>query len=260
MDPVALAVVALGFLAFGLVSKAARGSFLTGPLIFSVFGLAVGPAGLGTVSLTMSEGILHVLAEATLILVLFSDAATVDLRMLKEDHQLPTRLLVLGMPLTIVATAAVAMVVFGELQIWEAALLAVLLAPTDAALGQAVVTSPEVPSRVRTALSVESGLNDGIALPLVLMFASLAFPPMMGEASSTSWWAFAAAQLTLGPAAGVLVGYVGAKSVDAAFERGWMSQQSEGIVALALAFLAFSLAEVVHGNGFIAAFTASRSP
>ncbi|MGI9625677.1 MAG: cation:proton antiporter [Longimicrobiales bacterium] len=255
MHPEAIAVVAVGFLLFGVFSQAARGSFLTGPLLFAAFGLLAGPSGLGWVRLSMAEGFLHTLAEATLILVLFADAATVDLKVLRRDHKLPTRLLLVGMPLTILFTAGAAALFFPGLSLWEAALVGVLLAPTDAALGQAVVTSSAVPLRIRTALSVESGLNDGIALPLVLIFASLAFPPMAGGGGQ-SWGTFAAAQVTLGPLAGALVGYLGARAVDRASANGWMAAQAEGIVALALAFLAFAFAELIHGNGFIAAFVA----
>ena len=255
MNIAAVVIVALAFLLFGLTSRRLSGSFLTGPLLFSAFGLAVGPTGLGVVPLELSHEVLHTLAEITLILVLFSDAANIDLRQLRRDHNLPVRMLVLAMPLNIVLTAIVAMVLFGGLTMWEAALLAAILAPTDAALGQAVVSNASVPIRIRQTLNVESGLNDGFALPLVLIFASLA-SAMQADAGPGEWVLFGLGQVTLGPLAGIAVGYLGGKAVALAYKSKWMSDQAEGLIALALAFLAFASAELIHGNGFIAAFVA----
>ncbi len=255
MNISAVVAVAAALLGYGLVSQRLQRTILTGPLLFTLFGLAVGGAGLGVVPLDMTGDILHLLAEVTLILVLFADAASIDLRQLRRDHSLPLRMLVIGMPLTILLGAAAALLLFPALSVWEAAVLAAILAPTDAALGQAVVTSPEVPTRIRLAINVESGLNDGIALPLVLLFASLGSAAELG-AGERNWIQFGLLQITLGPLAGAAVGWAGARVVARAYTSAWMSELSEGIIALALAFLAFGLAELVHGNGFIAAFVA----
>ena len=161
----------------------------------------------------------------------------------------------IGHPLSIALGAAVALLLFTDLQFWEAALLAAILAPTDAALGQAVVTNRLVPVRIRQALNVESGLNDGIALPFVLIFAAFA-SAMHSGVDAAEWVAFGLKQVVFGPLAGVAVGYVGAKFVAACYRRQWMSESAEGMIALGLAFGAFALAEVIHGNGFIAAFVA----
>lgn len=224
-------------------------------MLFAGFGLLVGPAVLGLVPLEIDSAALHLLAEITLILVLFSDAATIDLRQLVRDHNLPLRMLVVGMPLNIALGTLVALVLFTQLSFWEAALLAAILAPTDAALGQAVVTNVSVPARIRQALNVESGLNDGIALPFVLIFAALASATYESKAAA-DWLLFGLAQVTLGPVAGVVVGYLGAKLVVLCNRAGWMTETAEGMVALALAFGAFGAGEVIHGNGFIAAFVA----
>ncbi len=255
MDHVAILTVVGAFLAFGLLSGRIQASFLTGPMLFAGFGLLVGPVVLGLVPLEIDSAALHLLAEITLILVLFSDAATIDLRQLARDHNLPLRMLVVGMPLNIALGTLVALVLFTELSFWEAALLAAILAPTDAALGQAVVTNRAVPVRIRQALNVESGLNDGIALPFVLIFAALASATHETKAA-TDWLLFGLAQVTLGPLAGVVVGYLGAKLVVLCNRAGWMTVTAEGMVALALAFGAFGAGEVIHGNGFIAAFVA----
>ncbi|MFQ5757604.1 MAG: cation:proton antiporter [Acidiferrobacterales bacterium] len=252
---IAILAVTAAFLVFGLVSWKLKGSVVTGPMVFVIFGLAAGPAATGLVDLTITNFGLHILAEVTLILVLFSDAANIDLRQLRRNHNLPVRMLLVGMPLTIILGAATALVLFRHLTFWEVALLAAILAPTDAALGQAVVTNPVVPVRIRQTLAVESGLNDGIALPFVLIFAALASATQ--EASGAGHWlAFGAKQVTLGPVAGAIVGFVGAKLVALCYRAHWMTERAEGMIALALAFGAFALAELVHGNGFIAAFVA----
>lgn len=255
MTLVAVATIALGFLLYCLVSRRLSHTFLTGPLLFTFFGLAMGLAGLDLIPMDVSDQALHLLAEVTLILVLFSDAANIDLAQLRRDHNLPARMLLIGMPLSVAATAAIALVLFDGLSLWEAALLAAMLAATDAALGQAVVTDPSVPVRIRQTLNVESGLNDGLALPFVLVFLSFASAGQTAT-SAGEWLLFGLKQVTLGPLAGATVGYLGGKAVTLAYKTEWMSDEAEGLIALALAFLAFSLAELIHGNGFIAAFIA----
>ena len=244
---------ALAFLAFGLASGRLDGTMLTGPMLFAGFGLLAGPAAMGLVEINISNQGLHVLAEVTLILVLFSDAANIDLRRLLRDHNLPVRMLAIGMPLTIVSGTLVAIALFADLSLWEAALLAAILAPTDAALGLAVITNPAVPIRIRQALNVESGLNDGLALSIVLVLAACA-SASEDTADASYWLSFAAKQVTLGPIAGVVVGYAGAKLVSLCYRTGWLTESAEGFIALALAFAAYALAEVFHGNGFVAAF------
>ncbi len=138
------------------------------------FGLLIGDAGLGLARLDFGHAFVHGLAEVTLVLVRFSDAARIDLAGVRRDHDLPVRTRALALPLVIAAGTAAAMALTLGLQRWEAALLAAILAPTDAALGQSVVANPSIPARVRQALNIESGLNDGIALPLVVLFVCLA--------------------------------------------------------------------------------------
>jgi NhaP-type Na+/H+ or K+/H+ antiporter len=162
-------------------------------------------------------------------------------------------MLIIGLPLGIAAGAIVASQLFPVFSMWEAVLLAVLLAPTDAALGQSVISAKAVPVRIRQAINVESGLNDGIALPAVLVFAALA-GSAQGGAQTSEWLRFGSMQVTLGPAAGVVVGYIGARVLDAAVERGWVNTAFQGIGILSLAVFTYVVAELVGGNGFIAAF------
>ncbi|MGD2132593.1 MAG: cation:proton antiporter [Maricaulaceae bacterium] len=255
MDLHSVAIIAIVATIFALISKRLETSILTPPLVFTAVGLAGGAAGLGWVRLEFDHGVIHGLAEFTLVIALFADAARIDLRRLRADHSLPVRMLFIGMPLIILAGVAAGLALPLGLGLWETALLAAILAPTDAALGQAVAASPLVPVRVRQALNVESGLNDGIALPVVLVFAALA--SFMGDADGErNWLVFGALQVSLGPAVGVAAGFGGGRLIDWAAKREWMSEGFEGAAVLGLAILAFAGAELVGGNGFIAAFTA----
>jgi NhaP-type Na+/H+ or K+/H+ antiporter len=262
-----LIVIAMLVLGFGLVSRAVTRGIITAPMVFALAGLALanGAAWLGIGPFADYEGvetIVHTLGECTLIVLLFTDAARIDLQALRRDGGLPARLLGIGMPLTIVLGAGVAWLLFPELGIWELALVAAVLAPTDAALGQAVVTSDGVPPRIRQTLSVESGLNDGIAVPLVVLFASMASigveslgEDVAGHALTAGAGAsFAARQILLGPLAGIIVGFVGAKLVGASMKRGWMDHDFQELSGVALALLAAFGAELIGGNAFIAAF------
>lgn len=251
-----VAVVALGVLVFALLSKRLEGSIVTLPMVFVAFGWLIGSGGVDIAHLDPGHDVVHVIAEITLVLVLFSDATRIDLKRLLADHNLPLRMLAIGMPLTILAGAIAAALLFPMMSWAMVFLLAAILAPTDAALGQSVVSNRLIPVRMRQALNVESGLNDGIALPLVLIFAIWAGAPV-GEASSVSEIVvFALLQVILGPLVGALVGMVGAFAINRASDRGWMTVPFEGIAILAVAALAFVGAELIGGNGFIAAFAA----
>ncbi len=253
MDTLGFAAIAAGIILFALFAKRLESTVITPPLVFAAFGLVVGDSVLGLADLTFENAFIHGLAEITLILVLFSDAARIDLRLLRRDHNLPLRMLLIGMPLTIAFGAAAALALPLGFSLWEAALVAAILAPTDAALGQSVVLSRFVPERIRQTLNVESGLNDGIALPFVLVFAFLAGATGEGT-SEQGWLLFGAKQIVLGPLAGIAIGLAGAWLIDEAAKREWTTPAYEGAAILGLAFLAFSGAELIGGNGFIAAF------
>ena len=248
-----VALVAGALLVYGLVSARVERSIVSAPLAFMALGFAVGPLAGGIADFDTSAGIMRTLAELTLVLVLFTDASRIDLSVLRRHHDVPIRLLGIGLPLTIILGGAVALVLLEALSFWEAAALAVILAPTDAALGQAVVTNERVPVRIRQALNVESSLNDGIALPALLIVLALA--GVSNAAGGVGYWVeFIALQLVIGPAVGIAVGYVGGRLAEAAHTRRLMSDVFLRLSVLALAGLAFTLAEMVGGNGFIAAF------
>ena len=258
MDLTTITIIALLFLAYSLVSGRLEGTALTAPLLFVAFGFLAGSGGFGFVKLDVEHSAIHVIAELTLILVLFTDAARIDLERVRKDHNLPARMLAFGLPLAIAVGTFVAIALFPAFSVWEAALLAALLAPTDAALGQAVVSAKAVPLRIRQSINIESGLNDGIALPAVLLFAALA-GAAHGSNETTDWLRFGLLQVTLGPIAGAIIGYAGARLIDTAAERGWATNAFLGIGILSLSILAYVVAELIGGNGFISAFVAGMA-
>lgn len=255
MDSFGFAVVALAVLVFGLISRRVQHSIITLPIVFVVFGFLIGPHGLDWVAFHVDDHFVHTLAELTLVLVLFTDASRIDLNLLRRQNNLPVRLLVVGLPLTILVGALVGVAIFSELSFWGAVILAIILAPTDAALGQAVVSSPKVPVRIRQALNVESGLNDGVVLPVLLIILSVACAT--ADVRNIGYWIeFTALQLILGPLVGIGVAYLGGHAVDWATRKKWMDHPFQQLAALSLSLLSFTLAHLVGGNGFIAAFCA----
>ena len=168
-----LVAISLLLLLYAGASRRLSTSVITAAMVFVAGGVLVSDEGLGWLDPTIESESVRLVAEATLTIVLFSDASRIDLTALRREYVVPLRLLAIGLPLTIVAGAVAGVALF-ELALIEAILLAIVLAPTDAALGQAVVTDPRVPSRVRQGLNVESGLNDGICVPLLLIAIAVA--------------------------------------------------------------------------------------
>ena len=255
MDPTTLVLIAIAIVGYGVVSGRAQRWPVTPPMVFVAFGLLISPAGLGVVDLDLESHFIQALAELTLIIILFTDASRIDLRLLWRQHDLPQRLLLIGMPLTALLGFGAGMLLFPNLSLWSALVLAIMLTPTDAALGQSVVSSPHVPVRIRQTLNVESGLNDGIAVPGLLIALSLSGAGDH-QAPLSFWLRFAALQITIGPLVGAAVGYFGGKLIAKATRSGWMNHTFQQLCALGIALLAFGLAERLTGNGFIAAFCA----
>lgn len=251
MTEFALLAAALVIFVYALVAQRLSDGIVTGPMVFLAVGLGVDQAGL--VDLGHAESVLHILAEVTLVIVLFADAAIIDLGKLRRRIAWPERMLLGGLPLAILFGIGVGALLLPDWPFWEIALLAAILAPTDAALGQAVVTNPAVPERVREALSVESGVNDGLALPAVLMFGCLAVGGVHDNVQS-NWLIFAIEQIGFGAVIGGAVGAMGAVTLGIAMNRKLSTEAFEGIAVLALAGLAYLIAIKVGGNGFLAAF------
>lgn len=238
---------------YGLFSKVADRSPITAPMVFVAMGILVSPVGLDFFHMDINGEVVHILTEVTLILILFVDASTINQKQLMQDRTIPICLLLIGLPLTMLLGTVVAYVIYPDINIWLLVLMALILSPTDAALGQAVVKSKKVPERVRRWISVESGLNDGIALPPI--FACIAILALgTAGASEKHWLLFLLQQVVFGAVIGGVVGWVGGVLVNKFSNKGWMNNTFQRLVSGSLAILCFSIAEIVHGNGFIAAF------
>ena len=250
-----LLTILAAFGLYALLSKAIDRSILTLPLIFTLVGLALSePVTRHGNPEVLSEG-KRLLAEITLILILFSDASHVRFSQLRKNWVLPARMLVVGMPLTVGLGTVIVFWLNPASGFAMALLTAAVLTPTDAALGQAVLKSPDVPEKLSETINVESGLNDGLALPFVLLGALLVSSEI-GQAETGSLAISSVLQIIVGPLAGIAIGWAMARLTDAAQDRDLMGEAAGGIVFLSTAFGAYLMSEQIGGNGFISAFVA----
>ena len=222
-------------------------------MVFVGAGFAFGLEGLGWLHLSLSQESVRTLAEATLVVVLFTDASRIDLRALRREYSVPARLLGIGLPLTIVAGAVAAALVFRDVTWAEATVLAIVLAPTDAALGQAVVTDESLPSRVRQGLNIESGLNDGLCVPLLTIALAVAQTDA-GDITASHAARLVVEAIGWGIVGGVIAGVTAASMLRAARARGWIEGHWAQVVPVIAAVGAFGIADAHGGSGFIAAF------
>jgi NhaP-type Na+/H+ or K+/H+ antiporter len=250
----ALAAIAVTLIAYGAVSGRLGSTPISQAMVFVTLGLLAGDRVVDLVDAdTVTQFVRH-LAEAALTLVLFCDAVRVNRGRLRHESALPTRLLGIGLPLTIVAGTLAAVVLFPQLNVWTAAALATMLAPTDAALGLPVVTNPRLPSRIRQGLNVESGLNDGVCVPLLLIFLTIAQAEEgIGHVEPVR---VVTEEIGFGALGGVAAGALGAWVLRTFGGRGWMEETWRQIDAVATPLLAYMLAAALGGSGFIAAFVA----
>ena len=227
---------------------------VNGAIVFTGFGLVFGPLGLNVLTLEADFHALSFLAEMTLALVLFTDAANANLRELEHSFHIPQRLLLMGLPLTIVLGIAAGVLLFDGLGILEIAILATMLAPTDAALGKAVVTAESVPANIREGLNVESGLNDGICVPI--LFILLALAERTAGAGETTMMALRLVTQSIGIGAAIGVGltYCGVGLLKMCADRGWITETWRQLPVPALAVTCFAVAQWLGGSGFIACF------
>jgi NhaP-type Na+/H+ or K+/H+ antiporter len=250
-----LAIIAASVLAVAGVSRRLTETPVTPAMAFVAIGLLVGPLVIDQVTVSPTQSTVRTLAEATLAIVLFADASRIKLRRLKREYSVPVRLLGIGLPLTIVLGAVLATSIFTQLNTAEAVVLAVVLAPTDAALGRAVVTDPRLPSRIRQGLNVESGLNDGICVPLLLIALAAADAE---EKMGTTHHAITvvAEQIGYGLLGGIAAGLATAGVIAVCSRRRLISGPWLQVIPVAGAGLAYGLAAGLGGSGFIAAFLA----
>ncbi|MDA8708185.1 cation:proton antiporter [Hellea sp.] len=252
-----LLIFLLGVLLYALGSKRISHSVFSLPILFAALGFAVQGILPGEVNLEEHRSVILILAEITLVMVLFSDASRIKFDGLRDYIGLPARMLIIGMPLAIGAGTLLVYYVSPDVP-WAAAILvAAILTPTDAALGQAVVTNENVPIRLRQTINIESGLNDGFAVPVVTIaaiFTAQFYGNLdMGEENLIL---FTLKQVTLGPLAGLLIGGGAAYLFNVAHERDWTERPLAGLVFVSTSLAAFAFAHLIGGNGLIAAFIA----
>lgn len=250
-------LLAVLFAAYALFSRRLSMSSFTGPMMFTAAGLFAAwltleeGAVLSSFALELESDVVQVLLEGTLVIILFSDAALIDIRRVRRTAFLPTRLLLIGLPLTMILGTVTAMLLVPSLGLWPAAIIAIILSPTDAALGQAVVANEEVPDLVRQGLGIESGLNDGLVVPFLAIALAAANSEMQTGSEILDLFV---REIGFAVAVGVAIGWVGAWAARQATAREWVGREGRQVLVVFLAILCAIAAEQVHGSAFIAAF------
>ena len=239
---------------YGLASHRLERTIVTAPIVFTVAGMLMFRSLAGILKAGGTPNILLHVAEVGLVLLLFTDASRTDLKVLHRIRDLPARLLSTGMLLTIFLGAVVGKFVFPQLSIWECGILSAILAPTDAGLGQVVVTSPRVPVRIRQALNVEAGLNDGLSVPFLLLFAALSVAHIHGPGRSLVH--FIVEQLGFGVLVGLVIGLPGGWLLDVAYRAKWMTEPFRQIGVVTLPLLCLVVSDMTGASMFIASFVA----
>lgn len=251
---ITIAFFVLLLFVYALLSQRMERTPITAPIVFTLAGMVMSSAWARIAAAGMTSGVFLRVAEIGLVLLLFTDASRTDLRVLRSVGSLPGRLLSVGMLLTIVLGTLAARFTFPRFSLWEAGVLAAILAPTDAGLGQIIVNSPLVPMRVRQALNVEAGLNDGLSVPFLLFFMGVAAAKIEGGAASLLQ--FAGEQLGVGIVVGIAVGLLGGWLLRIAHSRGCIAESFRQIAVVALPLACLLLAEMLDASMFIAAFVA----
>jgi sodium/hydrogen antiporter len=248
------AMLAVFLLIYSAIAGRIERSLISGPIVFTAAGFILGADVLGILRIHIDGEGLRLLAELTLAMVLFTDAANSDFTIVKRNLGLPERLLLVGLPMTIVLGFLVTAVVFPRLEVLEMALLAAMLAPTDAALGKPVVTNPTVPPAMREALNLESGLNDGICVPIVVLLLGLAVGTQIEGGTVAHVARVVIEAIGIGLIVGLALTWLTTVMLRFAEGRGWISEHWVEIPIVALAAACFAAAQALGGSGFIACF------
>jgi NhaP-type Na+/H+ or K+/H+ antiporter len=251
---VTMAILAAFVFLYSISSGGLERTPINGAVVFIAFGLVFGPLGLGLLELEVDAEELRILAELTLALVLFIDAANANLNELKQNLHIPQRMVLIGLPLTILLGFGVGVLVFHQLSLLEIAVLATMLAATDAALGKAVITNESVPTRIREGLNLESGLNDGICVPILFLFLALTTAKYAEHSTITLALKLVAAEIGIGAAVGLGLTLLGAWLLHRCAKKGWITEIWLQLPVVALAVACFTTAQSLHGSGFIACF------
>ena len=249
-----LAILGVFVFLYSAVAGGIERTVISGPMVFTIVGLVIGPVGLGWLQPDLDNDALRVLADITLALVLFIDAANADLSVVRSSVRIPQRMLLFGLPLTILLGFCFGLLIFDQLPMFELAILATMLAATDAALGKAVIINKVVPARIREGLNIESGLNDGICVPVLFLFIALALGTDTGGSNITFAIKLVAQEVGIGLVVGLGMAATGAKILKVCSQRGWITEIWMQLPVVALALGSFSVAQTFHGSGYVAAF------
>lgn len=249
-----LALIAGAILAFSSIAGLVEKSWVSGPIVFVLFGFLIGPRVLDLLSLQMQRETLKTLVELTLALVLFNDAAGADLKILRREAGIPIRMLGIGLPLTLLLGFGAGLLLLSELSVIEVAILATILAPTDAALGQAVLKEQAIPANLRQGLNFESGLNDGLCVPILLVLLTLAIEKASHASGYQLALSYLVTELGIGLLVGVILAAFGVYLLRFNREQGWLSTNWLQLTVFALAITTFATAQSLGGSGFIATF------
>lgn len=249
-----LAVIAAFLLIYSLIAGRFESKLVNGPLLFLLTGWLLGPEGLELLSLSIDSAGIKLLAELTLVIVLFNDAANTNWQVLLANRQLPIRLLLIGLPLTLLCGALFGHWIFPDLPLLEMAILSTILAPTDAALGKAVVSNPAVPAPVREGLNQESGLNDGICVPVLLLLLALIAPTEQHAGTATLAITLMLEEIGIGLLVAFVLTSLTIRLLKISYLNGWQLPLWRQLTMPGLALLCFALAQTLGGSGFIAAF------
>ena len=250
-----LAIFTLFVFGYSLIAGRVERAAASGPIVFVASGFLMGPMVLSWFDGDLSRTEIRVLADLTLALILFIDAANADFEVLKRQFRIPTRMLLFGLPGVIFLGTVAAALLFDVLSLFEAAILGTLLAATDAALGKGVITNKVVPARIREGLNIESGLNDGLCVPILFVFIALTLGVDSEGGSTTLALKLVLQELGIGLAVGLGLAAVATRALRWCSDRGWMNEIWKQVTVVALAFACFTVAQSLHGSGYIAAFT-----
>ena len=230
-------------------------TIFSGPVVYMSFGLICGSMGFGILNIDVKNIELRMLADITLALFLFSDAASANLNILRKNIHLPRRMLLLALPLIILMGFGAGILIFDNLTLFEVAILATMLAATDAALGKAVITNEAVPVHIRESLNAESGLNDGICVPILFLFIALAIGTDVQGSNLGLALTLVLEEIGIGLVVGLSLTYLGTVILKYCWKKGWITDLWGQIPVVTLSVTCFTVAQNLHGSGYIAAFT-----
>ncbi len=251
---ITILISALLVLGYGFFSSLLNSNNISGPMVFTLTGIILSPLGIGSSYIHLNTEAIQIIAEIALIIVLFSDASEINLKNLKNSWKIPMRLLFVALPLSVLFSTFVAYEMFENVSILYLLLMALILTPTDAALGKAVVTDKKVPQQISSSINVESGLNDGIVFPLVITVVIFITNAENTHLDDYSWIVYIFKQIFFGAVIGSVVGFLNAKLSIFFISKAWTGSSYKNLIPVAIAIFSYYLAEYFSGNGFISAY------